>query len=117
MANISHGNERLFPFHCFREGQSAYRLQAKLLVHKPDAPREWLSLAKDKEQFVRWASGETGLLLVDAGMKERITTRYTSNRVRQNMASVLTKDLKPHWRLGAEWYQLCLEDHCVASQL
>jgi deoxyribodipyrimidine photo-lyase len=53
--------------------------------------------------------------MVDAGMKELITTGYTSNRVRQNMASVLTKDLKLDWRLGAEWYQLCLEDHCVAA--
>jgi deoxyribodipyrimidine photo-lyase len=49
-------------------------------------------------------------------MKELVSTGYTSNRVRQNMASVLTKDLHLDWRLGAEWYQLCLEDHCVAGK-
>jgi len=48
-------------------------------------------------------------------MKELLTTGYTSNRVRQNIASVLTKDLKLDWRLGAEFYQLCLADHCVAA--
>ena len=53
--------------------------------------------------------------MIDAGMKELITTGYTSNRVRQNMASVLTKDLKLDWRLGAEFFQLCLADHCVAA--
>jgi deoxyribodipyrimidine photo-lyase len=74
-------------------------------------------LFESKGKFIKWACGETGLPLVDAGMKELITTGYTSNRVRQNMASVLTKDLNLDWRLGAEWYQLCLEDNCVAGKL
>jgi deoxyribodipyrimidine photo-lyase len=53
--------------------------------------------------------------LVDAGMKELAQMGYCSNRVRQNLASVLTKDLKIDWRIGAEWFQFCLEDHCVAA--
>ena len=61
------------------------------------------------------ATGRTNLPLVDAGMKELVATGYTSNRVRQNMASVLTKDLMLDWRLGAEFFQLCLEDHCVSA--
>ena len=113
---VSHMEMRdYFLFNCFREGPSAYRISPKTPVHKPDTPREWRTLSEHRDKFVRWASGETALPLVDAGMRELISTGYTSNRVRQNMASVLTKDLKLDWRLGAEWYQLCLEDHCVAA--
>jgi deoxyribodipyrimidine photo-lyase len=114
---VSHMEMRdYFLFNHFRQGKSAYNLHPMKPVHKPDTPREWLPLSSNKDKFVKWANGETGLPLVDAGMKELITTGYTSNRVRQNMASVLTKDLKLDWRLGAEWYQLCLEDHCVAGE-
>jgi deoxyribodipyrimidine photolyase len=48
-------------------------------------------------------------------MQELRTTGYCSNRVRQNAASVLTKDLGLDWRAGAEWYQFLLEDHCVGA--
>ncbi|VEU40361.1 unnamed protein product [Pseudo-nitzschia multistriata] len=62
-----------------------------------------------------WATGTTGLPLVDAGMRELLATGYTSNRVRQNAASVLAKDLALDWRAGAEWFQFLLADHCVAA--
>ena len=115
---ISHVEMRdYFLFNHFRLGTSAYSLNPIKPVHKPDTPREWLPLPENKEKLIRWASGKTGLPLVDAGMKELSATGYTSNRVRQNMASVLTKDLKLDWRLGAEWFQLCLGDHCVAGEL
>jgi deoxyribodipyrimidine photo-lyase len=78
-------------------------------------PIEWKPPTENMESFVRWATGETKLPLVDAGMKELAQTGYCSNRVRQNLASVLTKDLNIDWRIGAEWFQFCLEDHCVAA--
>jgi deoxyribodipyrimidine photo-lyase len=66
-------------------------------------------------QWERWASGNTGLPLVDAAMSELLHTGCCSNRVRQNVASVLAKDLKIDWRAGAEWFQFLLADHCVAA--
>ena len=75
----------------------------------------WKSIDDNMEVFERWVSGTTGLPLVDAGMRELQQTGYTSNRVRQNVASLLTKDLKLDWRAGAEWMQFCLEDHCVGA--
>ncbi|KAL3941663.1 MAG: hypothetical protein SGARI_000523 [Bacillariaceae sp.] len=63
----------------------------------------------------RWATGNTGLPLVDAAMSEMVQTGYCSNRVRQNAASVLTKDLGIDWRAGAEWFQFLLCDHCVGA--
>jgi deoxyribodipyrimidine photo-lyase len=114
---ISHMEMRdYFLFNHFRQGRSSYNLHPIKPVHKPDMPRKWLPLSENKENVIKWASGQTGLPMVDAGMKELVSTGYTSNRVRQNMASVLTKDLHLDWRLGAEWYQLCLEDHCVAGK-
>ena len=65
--------------------------------------------------WARWASGSTGLPLVDASMRELWMTGYTSNRCRQNDASVLAKDLCIDWRAGAELMQWLLVDHDVAS--
>ena len=75
----------------------------------------WRSPLECRDLFHKWAMGQTGLPLVDAGMNELATTGYCSNRVRQNMASVLTKNLHIDWRIGAEWFQFCLEDHCVGA--
>ena len=75
----------------------------------------WKSPQDHSEAWKRWATGHTGLPLVDAGMHELMATGYCSNRVRQNVASVLTKDLVMDWRAGAEWFQFCLEDHCVGA--
>lgn len=57
--------------------------------------------------------GETKLPLLDAAIRELQATGYCSNRVRQNAASLLTKDLGIDWRAGAEWFNFFLEDHCV----
>lgn len=113
---ISHMEMRdFFLFESFRNGSSAYRLHPAKPAHKPNTTREWQPLSNSQDEFIKWVSGRTNLPLVDAGMKELLTTGYTSNRVRQNLASVLTKDLKLDWRLGAEYFQLCLEDFCVAA--
>ncbi|KAK3240664.1 hypothetical protein CYMTET_49507 [Cymbomonas tetramitiformis] len=65
--------------------------------------------------WARWATARTGLPLVDAGMRELAATGYCSNRCRQNIASVLAKDLLIDWRLGAELFQWLLVDHDVSS--
>lgn len=41
--------------------------------------------------------------------------RFMSNRGRQNVASLLTKDLYYDWRLGAEWFENLLIDYDPAS--
>ena len=113
---ISHMEMRdFFIFQSFQNGKSAYRLYPAKPVHKPNTPGEWLPLSQNEDKFIRWVSGRTNLPLVDAGMNELVTSGYTSNRIRQNMASVLTKDLNLDWRLGAEFFQLSLEDFCVAA--
>lgn len=76
--------------------------------------REWQypsSLEDQKDGFVRWMRGETGVPLVDASQKELIETGFQSNRSRQNVASFLTKDLHYDWRLGAEYFESLLTDY------
>ncbi|CAJ1943377.1 unnamed protein product [Cylindrotheca closterium] len=75
----------------------------------------WKSPAVYKSTWIRWATGNTHFPLIDAAMRELMTTGYCSNRVRQNVASFLTKDLQMDWRAGAEWFQFWLEDHCVGA--
>jgi deoxyribodipyrimidine photo-lyase len=114
---ISHMEMRdYFIYTCLVADKNMYRLQGHpVRGANGGEPIEWKTPAEGMESFVQWATGETKLPLVDAGMKELVQMGYCSNRVRQNVASVLSKDLKIDWRIGAEWFQFCLEDHCVAA--
>ncbi|KAL8932617.1 MAG: hypothetical protein Q9211_006220 [Gyalolechia sp. 1 TL-2023] len=48
-------------------------------------------------------------------MRELFLTGYTSNRLRQNVASFLTKHLGIDWRIGAEWYESLLCDYDLSN--
>ena len=62
-----------------------------------------------------WQRGQTGLPIVDAGMRQLWATGYMQNRVRMLVASLLAKNLLIDWRLGEQWYWDCLVDGDVAS--
>lgn len=76
---------------------------------------KWHAPRNRLEYWQRWSTGTTGFPLVDAGMRQLQATGYCSNRVRQNCASFLAKDLEIDWRAGADLFQFLLEDHCVGS--
>lgn len=57
-----------------------------------------------------WQRGETGIPLVDAGMRELWRTGVMHNRVRMVTASFLVKNLLRHWRIGEEWFWDTLVD-------
>jgi deoxyribodipyrimidine photo-lyase len=65
--------------------------------------------------FEKWRTGETGVPLIDANMKELLATGFMSNRGRQNVASFLVKDLQIDWRWGAAWFESQLIDYDVCS--
>lgn len=67
------------------------------------------------KDFARWCSGQTGEPIVDAGMRELAATGYTSNRMRQIVASFLVHDLSCDWRAGAAWFESQLVDYDVSS--
>lgn len=60
--------------------------------------------------FELWRTGQTGHAFIDAGMRELNATGYTSNRMRQNLASFLIHDLGCDWRSGAAWFESQLID-------
>ena len=74
-----------------------------------------LQISHDPEQFSRWCKGQTGIALVDAGMRELVSTGYLSNRLRQIVASYLIHDLACDWRAGAAWFETQLIDYDVYS--
>jgi deoxyribodipyrimidine photo-lyase len=67
------------------------------------------------EHLAAWQSGQTGIPIVDAGMRELWETGYMHNRVRMLVASFLTKNLLIDWREGESWFWDCLVDADAAN--
>lgn len=93
------------------------------LFHFPDLATKNLRSAFDAFPWPRlrpamlraWQQGETGIPLVDAGMRELWTTGFMHNRVRMVVASFLVKNLLIDWRHGEEWFWDTLVDADAAS--
>jgi deoxyribodipyrimidine photo-lyase len=69
----------------------------------------------DPAHLEAWQHGETGVPLVDAGMRELWHTGFMHNRVRMVTASFLIKNLLIDWRLGEQWFWDTLVDADGAS--
>ncbi len=67
------------------------------------------------EDLEKWQQGQTGIPLVDAGMRELWQTGWMHNRVRMVVASFLIKNLQIHWLEGARWFWDTLVDADLAS--
>ncbi|MEN9803629.1 MAG: hypothetical protein RIS41_476 [Actinomycetota bacterium] len=67
------------------------------------------------ERFRAWCEGRTGYPIVDAGMRELLTTGWMHNRVRMIVASFLVKDLHLPWQWGARFFMQHLVDGDLAS--
>ncbi|MDH3377016.1 MAG: DNA photolyase family protein [Gammaproteobacteria bacterium] len=94
-----------------------------LLYHFPKLPTANLQSRFDRFPWVNqsnssleaWQNGMTGYPIVDAGMRELWETGYMHNRVRMIVGSFLVKNLRIHWRQGANWFWDCLADADLAS--
>ncbi|MCW8955581.1 MAG: DNA photolyase family protein, partial [Gammaproteobacteria bacterium] len=69
----------------------------------------------DNVGLKKWQRGETGIALVDAGMKQLWETGTMHNRVRMLAASLLTKNLGIAWQQGARWFWDTLLDADLAN--
>lgn len=65
--------------------------------------------------FDAWTRGRTGYPIVDAGMRQLLSTGFMHNRVRMIVASFLVKDLHLPWQWGARWFMTQLVDADLAS--
>lgn len=73
---------------------------------------EWARFPWQQENpaFLAWTRAETGIALVDAGLREMRVTGRMHNRVRMVVASFLTKHLLTDWRLGLAHFADSLTD-------
>jgi deoxyribodipyrimidine photo-lyase len=69
----------------------------------------------DASAFEAWKAGETGVPVVDAGMRQLREIGWMHNRARMIVASFLVKDLLIDWRWGEAWFMENLLDGDVAA--
>lgn len=93
-----------------------------LLWHKPHLPERPLRAAFEKMPWRRdlaglraWQRGQTGVPIVDAGMRQLWKTGWMHNRVRLITASFLVKHLLIDWRAGETWFWDTLVDADLAN--
>lgn len=93
-----------------------------LLYHNNDLPHSNLQTRFDAfpwddnpQVLDAWQQGQTGIPMVDAGMRELWQTGYMHNRVRMIVGSFLVKNLLTDWRHGERWFWDCLFDADLAN--
>ena len=69
----------------------------------------------DPAALAAWRKGETGIGIVDAGMRELWHTGWMHNRVRMIAASFLVKHLLLPWQEGEAWFWDTLVDADLAT--
>lgn len=72
---------------------------------------KWSSIKEKTKEWEAWCSGKTGYPIVDAAIRELITTGYMHNRCRMIVASFLTKDLHINWLEGEKFFANYLVDY------
>ena len=95
---------------------------AQLLFHNPALPDTPLDarfakfpFRKDARQLRAWTQGQTGIPIVDAGMRQLWQTGWMHNRVRMIVASFLIKHQLIDWREGERWFWDTLVDADLAN--
>lgn len=119
-AGLSAGYEN--DLDCFQSELGWREFSYGLLFHNTALPRraiqtrfEHFPWEKNSQLLTAWQRGETGIPLVDAGMRELWQTGYMHNRVRMVTGSFLVKNLLTHWHDGEDWFWDCLVDADLAS--
>lgn len=107
---------------CFRSELAWREFSYALLYFNPNLPIQNLNKKfdhfpwrKSDASLQAWQTGQTGIPIVDAGMRELWQTGYMHNRVRMIVASFLVKNLLIAWQEGARWFWDCLFDADLAN--
>lgn len=79
------------------------------------ANTDQLPWKNDSALFKAWCDGRTGFPLVDAAMRQMVSTGWMHNRLRMVAAMFLTKHLFIDWRLGEQFFMQHLVDGDLAS--
>jgi len=93
-----------------------------LLFHFPDIAKKplrpefsYFPWSENSSGLSDWKHGRTGFPIVDAGMRQLVSTGWMHNRVRMIVASFLVKDLTLPWQEGAAWFNETLVDADLAN--
>ncbi|WP_417529827.1 deoxyribodipyrimidine photo-lyase [Marinobacter lipolyticus] len=88
----------------------------RVSMHRAFKPEtENLSWNTPGEHFEAWKTGDTGIPIVDAAMRQLNHTGWMHNRLRMITAMFLTKNLFIDWRLGEAYFMSRLVDGFLAS--
>merc|ERR1719240_93485 len=66
------------------------------------------------EALEAWRRGRTGYPLVDAAMRELLSTGYIQQNVRHTVGQFLVEVLHIDWREGEHWFHVALADSDLA---
>jgi len=69
----------------------------------------------DPVALEKWQQGQTGIPIIDAGMRQMLATGWMHNRVRMICAMFLSKNLLIDWRKGEQWFMQHLIDGDLAA--
>ncbi|KXZ65272.1 cryptochrome/photolyase family protein [Acinetobacter venetianus] len=84
--------------------------------HQPfKASTQKITWNDDPNGLQRWQQGQTGIPIVDAGMRQLLATGWMHNRVRMICAMFLSKNLLIDWRKGEQWFMQQLIDGNLAA--
>jgi deoxyribodipyrimidine photo-lyase len=80
--------------------------------YRPGPQRGWSS---DADALDAWRAGQTGIPIVDAGLRQLAAEGFMHNRARMITASFLTRTLGIDWRHGYRHFAALLADGDVAN--
>lgn len=88
----------------------------RISMHRAFKPAtEKLPWSNNKEDFERWCTGQTGIPIIDAAMRQLLATGWMHNRLRMVTAMFLSKNLFIDWRWGERFFMQHLIDGHLAS--
>ena len=88
----------------------------RVSMHRAFKPEtEALEWNTPGDKFEAWKTGNTGVPIVDAAMRQLNQTGWMHNRLRMVTAMYLTKNLFIDWRLGEAYFMSKLIDGFLAS--
>lgn len=107
---------------CFCSELGWREFSHSLLYHNPEMPEKPLQSKfagfpwdRNDNALKAWQTGQTGIPIIDAGMRQLWQTGWMHNRVRMIVASFLVKNLRIHWREGENWFWDTLVDADLAN--
>lgn len=93
-----------------------------LLYYNPELPKTPLQPKftdfpwnDDLSLLPAWQKGQTGIPIIDAGMRQLWSTGWMHNRVRMIVGSFLVKNMLLHWHHGEAWFWDTLVDADLAN--